>query len=95
METKKCNKCGRELTIDNFHKKHSSKDGLQYYCKECHNQSVRQSYNKNKEKKKQHKIYTNEELAKFTPRELLQELKSRGYVWDKMSYTQFVDYNKI
>lgn len=95
METKKCNKCGRVLTIDNFHKKKSSKDGLQDYCKECHKQSVRQSYNKNKEQKKLHKIYTNEELAKFTSRELLQELKSRGYVWDKMSYTQFVDYNKI
>ena len=63
METKRCNKCGRVLTVDNFHKKNSSKDGLQDYCKECHKQSVRQSYNKNKEQKKQHKIYTNEELA--------------------------------
>lgn len=95
METKKCSKCGRELTVDNFYRKSTSKDGLQDYCKECHKQSVSKSYYKNKEQKKQHKIYTNEELAKFTPRELMQELKSRGYVWDKMSYTQFVYYNKI
>lgn len=95
METKKCSKCGRELTVENFYKKKSAKDGLQDYCKECHRHSVSQSYYKNKEQKKRHKIYTNEELSKFTTRELLQELKLRGYVWDKMSFTQYVDYNKI
>lgn len=29
---------------------------------------------------KKYKIYTNRELAKFTPRELMLELKARGYV---------------
>lgn len=28
---------------------------------------------------KKYKIYTNKELAKFTPRELMLELKARGY----------------
>lgn len=35
MNIKKCNGCGRELTIDNFNKNKSSKDGLSYYCREC------------------------------------------------------------
>lgn len=46
METKKCSKCGRELTVDNFYRKNTSKDGLQDYCKECHKQSVSKSYYK-------------------------------------------------
>ena len=31
---------------------------------------------------KKYKIYTNRELAKFTPRELMLELKARGYTGD-------------
>jgi transposase-like protein len=30
------------------------------------------------------KVFTNPELAKFTPRELMSELKARGWVWDSM-----------
>lgn len=37
METKICTKCGRELSVDMFHKKSTSKDGLQHYCKDCTN----------------------------------------------------------
>lgn len=35
------------------------------------------------------------DLKSFSPRELLEELKSRGYVWEKMYVKQFVDYSKI
>jgi hypothetical protein len=31
---------------------------------------------------KKYKIYTNRDLAKFTPRELMLELKARGYTGD-------------
>ena len=34
-------------------------------------------------------------LSDYTPRELLTELKSRGYVWENMYIKQTVDYNKI
>ena len=36
-------------------------------------------------------------LADYTPREMLEELKRRGYVWDKMwvETRQFVEYGKI
>lgn len=34
-------------------------------------------------------------LSDYTPRELLEELKRRGYVWDKMYIKQFVSYDNI
>jgi len=34
-------------------------------------------------------------LAKFTARELLAEIKRRGYKWEKMTIVQEVDFNKI
>lgn len=97
METKVCKTCGKELPIKEFYPKKGALDGLQHQCKECHKETCRRSY----AKKKQHlDCYSpvkthNEELQKFTLRELLAELKARGYVWKEMTYTQYVDYNKI
>lgn len=92
METKVCRKCGRELPTDNFFKNHTCKDGVDTICKECKNAYTKEWARKNREKKKleakeneriefekKYKIYTNRELAKFTPRELMLELKARGY----------------
>lgn len=100
LKTKKCSKCGRELTLDNFSKRASSSDGLQYCCKDCHRERVRKSYYKRKEKSfgvtPLGKVYTNVELAKFQPRELLAELKARGYEWEKMyAPRQEVLYSKV
>lgn len=39
-KTKICSKCGRELPLIRFGKNASTKDGLQYWCKECQNRSV-------------------------------------------------------
>lgn len=50
IKTKKCSKCGRELTIDNFSKCAASGDGFQWQCKDCQRESVRQSYYRRKEK---------------------------------------------
>lgn len=100
METKRCTKCGRELTLDNFSKCASSIDGLQWHCKECHRKSVRNAYYKRKEESfgitPPNKVFTNPELAKFQPRELLAELKARGYVWEKMFAPRIeIKYEKI
>ena len=101
METKRCTKCGRELTLDNFSKCAANKDGLQRMCKECHSESTRKSYYKRKEKSfgitpPPNKVFTNPELAKFQPRELLAELKARGYEWEKMyAPRQEVLYSKV
>lgn len=54
-------------------------------------EAAKESQRRRREKKKKeemaefekkYKIYTNRELAKFTPRELMLELKARGYTGD-------------
>ena len=88
METKVCAKCGQELPTSEFNRCNGNKDGLQAYCKQCHRMSVKLSAKRREEKKaeqeraefeKKYKIYTNRDLAKFTPRDLMLELKARGY----------------
>lgn len=79
METKICKKCGKELPVDKFYKNKSQKDGLGHYCKDCVN-----AYKSSKKANadgggKLTKVFTNPDLAKFKPRELIEELKARGY----------------
>lgn len=80
METKICKKCGKELPVDKFYKNKSQKDGFGYYCKDCVN-----AYKSSKKKPMQMgggkltKVFANPGLAKFKPRELIEELKARGY----------------
>ena len=88
--TKKCSKCGRELPVSEFYKNNRTKDGYCYYCKSCHDESVKKSkclkkdvtHKTMSEQPKQvhlNKVYSNPELAKFQPRELIAELRARGY----------------
>lgn len=92
IKTKVCTKCGRELSIENFYINKSLKGGRDNCCKECKNAYAKEWARGKREKKKarkieneriefenKYKIYTNRELAKFTPRELMLELKARGY----------------
>jgi superfamily II helicase len=47
MTTKVCKKCYQEKDVNMFHKHKSTKDGLNYYCKECRkitDTSVKQKY---------------------------------------------------
>lgn len=63
VSTKVCTCCGNELPITAFNKHGRSKDGYEAVCRAC-------------------KAKTgdgNPELAKFTPRELIDELRCRGY----------------
>ena len=92
METKVCTKCGRELPIEKFYINKSLKGGHDNTCRECKNAYSKEWAKKNREKKKarkieeeriefekKYKIYTNKDLAKFNPRELMLELYARGY----------------
>lgn len=96
--TKRCNKCGRDLPTSSFSRKINAKDGLQDYCKDCQRDYNRQRYEKNKGThcKKLSRVYTSPDLAKYQPRELLAELKARGYEWEKMfAPRQEVLYSKV
>ena len=106
METKVCNHCGRELPLDDFYKKKDSPDGLQSTCKECHREASRKSYGKRKMENSTvdkvvsecglNRVYAHPELASFSTRKLLEELKARGYTWEKMfAPRQEIDYRKI
>lgn len=79
METKICKKCGKELPLDKFYKNKSQKDGLGYYCKDCIN-AYKSSRKANADGwGKLTKVFANPDLAKFKSRELIEELKARGY----------------
>jgi hypothetical protein len=69
-----CKVCGRELPLSAFKKHRLSKDGYTAYCKTCASH------------KREAKIDFastmgggNPALKDFTPRELIEELKARGY----------------
>ena len=78
IKTKKCHKCGRELPISEFYTSKSSADGLQSWCKDCQKSRIRgQRINKDR----------NPDLAQFTPRQLIEELRHRGYTGE-IQYVQ-------
>lgn len=79
--TKKCPKCGKTLPLSAFYLTSRSKDGHHAHCKECHKQLNKKSYDAAKEKLRTSR------LADFTPRELMAELRRRGYE-GKLYYTE-------
>lgn len=100
MEMKICKKCGRELPLEAFGNLSRNPDGLYDYCKECVNRQQRDEYARRKAKEQG---ITSElpmgggidALKIFTPRQLLKELKSRGYVWTGMYVKRDVPYESI
>ena len=100
METKICKKCGRELPLEAFGNLSTSPDGKYDRCKECVNQQ--QKINRDQRKAKEQGITSEkpmgggiDALKIFTPRQLLKELKSRGYVWTGMYVRREVPYESI
>lgn len=74
--TKKCTGCNRELPLSAFGKASHTPDGLAYRCKDCTNAAKREY---TRSRRKLNRVFTNPELARFTPRQLIDELKARGY----------------
>lgn len=100
---KKCSKCGIEFENEMFYVNNKNADGLDNYCKECRKALNKMNFQKRKDKEKEvadtHnliKVYTNPDLAMYTPRQLMQELKARGFKWEYMLEPQRkVVYDKI
>lgn len=71
----RCRECGRDLPIGNF--KENPRYGIASVCNEC----VAKKRNASREKKKEEQRLklAKARLSDFTPRELMLELKRRGY----------------
>ena len=74
METKICRICGEEKPITDFVKNNQYKDGYDTRCKACVC-----AYHKTLMRKAKMEGRGNPALADFTPRELIEELRARGY----------------
>ena len=81
-KAKKCTMCGRMLTLDNFRRVNFAEDGHASHCKDCAKKMRRE--------KVEHKTNEgvivrdvkgggNPELEKFSNRDLIEEIKYRGY----------------
>ena len=82
QETKVCKCCGRELSISNF--KATRWGGRVSVCTECATNKLRENKKKRLDEQKQKVEDIKAEnrqlcLADFSPRELMTELKRRGY----------------
>lgn len=101
-ERKKCYRCGMLLPVSEFNKSRMAKDGLQCMCRRCQSEVQRERYSKKVAEitstsgKGLVKVYAHAELAKFHPRELMEELKARGFRWEYMLEPQKkIFYDKI
>lgn len=93
IETKKCFKCGEVKPTTEFYKNIKAADGYDTYCKDCKKSLNRKVYAKMVSKRKEEEA--NNALSKYTPRDLLTELKRRGYKWEKMYCLQEIKYENI
>ena len=69
MKTKKCSRCEKEKSLNEFHQHKGNPDGLRYYCKdcrkECNKKYWKKYYQKNKDKvSKRNKEYREENSEK-------------------------------
>ena len=92
MEMKRCHCCGKYKPLSDFWRNRSCKDGLQSSCKECLNKRRKELNEKRNpkgdksisEKKHSKQIFgkefrRNEDLERFTDKQLLYEIRNRGY----------------
>ena len=107
IQTKKCSKCGRKLPLSEFNKNNSTKDGYESYCRGCKSQYVKELRQRHKAEIAQKSgIYPanffdkntvgggNPLLADFTARDLMEELRARGYR-GQLEYTSKINLETI
>lgn len=87
VESKRCECCGKVLPLDKFLV--SRKGNLFKICRDCATAKKVASYKHNRNVKKQEEQERQTELSKFTPRELIAELRLRGYTGE-LKYTNVI-----
>lgn len=87
VESKRCECCGKVLPLDKFLV--SRKGNLFKICRDCATAKKVASYKHNRNAKKQEELERQTELSKFTPRELIEELRLRGYTGE-LKYTNVI-----
>ena len=95
---KVCPGCKQEKSVECFGKDRHSADGIRIYCKQCVARKQREYYRTRKQAQVgggNNAVTGNPELANITSRQLLAELKARGYVWSDMKVITSVSYDKI
>lgn len=86
---KTCRRCGRALPIEQFYADKKSPDGHYTYCRECHSEQNKESYARRKERNARQTTgegNVDGSLSAFKPRELIEELRRRGYKGE-LTYT--------
>lgn len=94
---KVCLDCKQEKSVEYFGKDRHSADGLRAYYKQCVARKQREYYRTRKQAQVggNNAVTGNPVLANITSRQLLAELKARGYVWSDMKVITPVSYDKI
>ena len=80
--TKKCYGCGQVLPVTSFYRSSRAKDGYQNQCIDCKREYERKRNAQNSRLKAAVlpiKGEPSSPLAQFTPQQLIDELKSRGF----------------
>lgn len=92
---KKCKKCGRVLDISNFSTNKHSKDGYSNVCRECNHKSRSEGQKKRFGSFEPKGIYDPDNpLSTFTPRQLMEELRRRGYDGE-LTYVQVIKLSSL
>lgn len=87
---KTCRICGKMYTLDHFSPAHFSPDGHAHICKDCAKERRQQRRSQKlgggmcRTTKALDTITTNPAFNGITSRTLIEELKARGYKWDKL-----------
>ena len=101
---KQCYHCGVEKPVTEFYNYKGSLDGKSSWCKDCVKEYNRNRYNRIKmenintnqtqSQKSDIRGGQNNDLSRFTPRELMQELAKRGYR-GTLEYVKRIDITKF
>lgn len=101
---KQCCHCGVEKPTTEFYDSKRSSDGKTAWCKDCVKEYNRNRYNRIKmeninmnptqPQKSDIRGGQNNDLSRFTPRELMQELAKRGYR-GTLEYVKRIDITKF